>query len=371
MWGHMRWSFEIARIAGTGVKIHLTFLLFLVWIAFRYAHLGGPWAAAEGVLFVCLIFLCVLLHEFGHSLAARRYGIGTPEITLLPIGGVARLERMPEKPIEELCVALAGPAVNVVLAVALWVFIWVTGGFPDPGSIQSGGVDLPVKLLGVNIWLVLFNLIPAFPMDGGRVLRALLAMRTDFTRATQWAGTVGQLIAFGFGFLGLIGNPMLLLIAVFVYFGASSEMNHAQMRSLSRDLRVSSAMVTQFQALGPEATLNDAVELLLTTSQHEFPVLSSSGELAGILMRDDLIVALRQSGPQTLVSEVMRVNVPSVQCTMLFEQAFAFMQESHCQALPVLDNEGHLLGLFTPENVGEMMMVQNALANAPRATVRT
>src|SRR5437762_13801996 len=241
----MRWSFHVARIAGIELKIHATFLLLLAWIGFVFYREGGSTAAIDGLVFVLLIFVCVVLHELGHALAARRYGINTQDITLLPIGGVARLERMPEKPSEEVVVALAGPAVNVAIAAVLWVVIGLIG-LPDPAFIQHTRIPLALRLFTVNVWLVLFNMIPAFPMDGGRVLRAVLAMRMNYARATQLAASGGQGIAFLFFIVGLWSNPMLLLIAVFIYFGASSEAVMAQMREVSKDLRVSAAMVTQF-----------------------------------------------------------------------------------------------------------------------------
>src|SRR5712691_9493472 len=308
----MRWSFHVVRIAGIDIKIHVTFFLLLAWIGLGYYRAGGMPAALGGVLFVVLIFLCVLLHELGHALAAARYDIKTPDITLLPIGGVARLERMPDKPSEEVVVALAGPAVNILIAIGLGIGIGLTGGLPDPQMMQQTGIPLTLRLFTVNIWLVLFNMIPAFPMDGGRVLRALLAMRMNYARATHIAANIGQGIAFLFFLLGLWWNPMLLLIAVFVYFGANSEAAMAQMRSVSRDLRVSAAMVTQFQSLPLNATLNEAVEALLRTSQHEFPVTDNAGQVRGILTRDDMIAALRKSGADTPVAEVMRTDVPTV-----------------------------------------------------------
>ncbi len=185
----MRWSFKLARIAGIDVCVHVTFLLLLAFIGFSALASGGAAAAIEGVIYVCLVFLCVLLHEFGHALAARRYGIRTPDITLLPIGGVARLERMPEKPSQELVVAIAGPLVNVVIALLLFPF---ARGSLDPVIIQNVGVGLVTKLFITNVILVVFNMIPAFPMDGGRVLRAFLAMRMDYAKATNIAATIGQ-----------------------------------------------------------------------------------------------------------------------------------------------------------------------------------
>ena len=362
----MRGAFPIARIAGIDVKIHVTFFLLLAWIGFVYHRSGGMPATVNGVIFVLLIFLCVLLHEFGHALAARHYGIKTHDITLLPIGGLARLERMPDKPSEEVVVALAGPAVNIVIAGVLWIFIGLTSGLPNPEVMHQTSLPLALRLFTVNIWLVLFNMIPAFPMDGGRVLRAVLAMRMNYARATQIAASIGQGIAFIFFILGLQSNPMLLLIAVFIYFGASSEVAFAQMKSVSKDLRVSAAMVTQFQALPLSATLHEAAEALLRTSQHEFTITDELGKVHGILTRDDMIADLRKSGAETPVADVMRANVPTVPQSMLFERAYAVMQQCSCPALPVLDGGGRLVGLFTPENVGEMIMVQSAIGSRAR-----
>ena len=295
----MQWSFRLVRIFGIEIKIHVTFFLLLAWIGWLYHRSGGTPAAIDGVLFVLLIFACVLLHELGHALAAAHYGIKTPDITLLPIGGMARLERIPEKPSQEIAVTLAGPAVNLLIAAVLGVAIGLTTGIPDPQALEQTGLPMTVRLFAVNIWLVIFNAIPAFPMDGGRLLRALLAMRMNYARATQIAANIGHGIAFLFFIVGLWTSPMLILIAVFVYFGASNEALMAQMRSISKDLRVSAAMVTHFETLPFEATLNDAVEALLRTSQHEFPVTDHDGQVRGILTRNDMIAALRKSGAAT------------------------------------------------------------------------
>ena len=359
----MRWSFHLARIAGIEVRIHFTFLLLLAGLWFyKLAH--GGLAALETVLYVCLVFFCVLLHEFGHALAARRYGIQTPDITLLPIGGVARLERMPEKPSEELVIAVAGPLVNVAIAILLLPF---AGAVLHPEVFAHAGLGLLPSLFLTNIGLVMFNLIPAFPMDGGRVLRALLAMRMDYARATGIAASIGQSIAVAGGLWALLNQqPMLVLVAVFIYFGAQSEASLAQMKSLSTGLRVSAAMVRQFTALPRSATLHDAVEAMLASSQHDFPIVDGAGTVCGVLTRDDLIVALRQGGAETPVADVMRIDVPSIHHMMHFDRAFAIMQECGAAALPVVDSTGKLIGLFTPENVGQLMMFQNALAQSPR-----
>src|SRR5215211_3147734 len=175
----MRWSYTIGRIAGTEVKIHVTFLLLLAWIAYTaYQHAGAAAAASHTLFFVCF-FLCVLLHEFGHIWMAGRFGVQTPDVILLPIGGVARLERIPEEPAQELVVALAGPAVNFVIAGLLYLALgglWPSGGL----QLDNPGVGLLARLMSANLFLAVFNLIPAFPMDGGRVLRAFLAYRYGY-----------------------------------------------------------------------------------------------------------------------------------------------------------------------------------------------
>ncbi len=367
----MKWSFSIAKILGIDVRIHVTFFLLLAFIGLGDYQTGGAAAALGAVFFICLIFLCVLLHEFGHALAARRYGIQTSDITMLPIGGVARLERMPEKPAQELVVAIAGPLVNVAIAALLLLGFSLSGHPVHFSALGQTGASLPQKLLFVNLWLVFFNMLPAFPMDGGRVLRAFLAMRLPYARATQIAASIGQFMAFGFGFVGLTHSlPMLVLVGVFIFFGAQSESAHAQLQSVFAGLRVHAGMVTQFRTLPLDADLNGAVEALLRTSQHDFPVLGPGGEVRGLLTRDALLMALREKGPEALVSEVMRADVPTVHETMLFERAVAIMQECNCPALPVLDYAGRLVGLFTPENVGELMMVRDALAASPRAASR-
>lgn len=369
----MGWSIKIARIAGTEVKIHLTFFLLLAWIGLVYYLQGGPGAAVEGVVFIILLFGCVLLHEFGHALAARRYGIPTPDITLLPIGGVARLQRMPDKPGQELVVALAGPAVNVVIAFLLYLWLGRVASLEELIRLESPQFNMAAKLMAVNIWLVLFNLIPAFPMDGGRVLRASLAMRMNYAQATQIAASIGQGIAFLFGFFGLFFNPLLIFIALFIYLGASQEAALAHMRDAARGLPIAAAMVTEFKALPPSATLNDAIDLLLSTSQHEFPVVDAAGRVQGILTRDMLLAALRQDGLQTPVREALQGQgeLPLVSWRAPFEEAFQEMQACGCPALPVVDDYGRLVGLITPENVGELMMVQSALKKSDRLAWRS
>jgi Zn-dependent protease/CBS domain-containing protein len=354
----MGWSIPIVRIAGIQLRVHVTFLLLIAWLGFNYYATGGSAAAASGVLFILLLFLCVVLHEFGHALTAKHFGINTPDITLLPIGGVARLERMPEEPKQELMIAIAGPLVNVVIAVCLFLVIGSRQMFSP--TTAHGGNALS-QLLSINIMLVLFNLLPAFPMDGGRVLRALLATRLSYARATQIAATIGQGCAFIFGFIGLLYNPLLIFIALFVYIGASQEAALAQMRDVTRRFPVSSAMVREFKTLPSTATLEEAVDALLATSQHDFPVVDARGGVEGVLTRHDLIAALRKNDPAVRVGDVMRRDIPIVSTGTRFEEAFRIMQECNCPAVPVLDSARRLVGLLTPENVSELMMVQSAL----------
>ncbi len=354
----MGWSLPIFRVAGIQLRIHVTFLLLIGWLAFGYYSQGGSAVAASRVIFILLLFLCVVLHEFGHAFAAKAFGINTPDITLLPIGGVARLERMPEDPKQELIIAVAGPMVNVVIALGLFV---AGGGRASlDSSTVEGGALIP-QLMTINIVLVLFNLLPAFPMDGGRVLRALLATRLSYARATQIAALVGQGFAFAFGFAGLLWNPFLIFIALFVYIGASQEAALAQMRDVSRRFPVSTAMVREFRTLVATATLQEAVDALLATSQHDFPVVDESGNVAGVLTRHDLIAALRKNDPGLRVGDVMRRDIPTVTTGTRFEEAFRIMQECNCPALPVLDSMKRLVGLLTPENVSELMMVHSAM----------
>ncbi|HSK87938.1 MAG TPA: site-2 protease family protein, partial [Anaerolineales bacterium] len=207
----MKWQWKIGTFAGIDVFVHATFLLLIGWIGYsHWLQFGTIAKVVEGILFILALFLSVVLHEYGHALTARRYGIKTRDITLYPIGGVARLERMPDKPIEELWVALMGPAVNVVIAAILFVYLYVTGGLAQITDLTVASGSFLTRLMVVNITLVIFNLLPAFPMDGGRVLRALLAMRMEYVRATQVAASIGQGLAFLLGLFGLFNNPFLL-----------------------------------------------------------------------------------------------------------------------------------------------------------------
>ena len=361
----MKWSFRLMTIAGTEVRVHLTFFLLLLFVAVQgMSGNQGLAGAASAVVLVTAMFCCVVLHEFGHVFAARGYGIKTPDITLLPIGGVARLERMPRKPQHELVVALAGPLVNVAIAagiaVALGLKMRLDSGYNFPG--QGGFWE---HLMMWNVLMVVFNLIPAFPMDGGRVLRAVLAMMTDYAKATRWAATVGQalaaLVVVGMLLSGTF-QPFLLLIAFFIFIAAGQEAAVVMQQEATASLRVQDAMLTDFRVLAQDAMLRDAVDHLLAGTQQDFPVLGFQGEMQGMLSRTRLIGALADHGLNHPVLGVMERCDESVEPQMPLSLAMERLQRSVCPAVPVLDPlTGELVGLLSGENVGEVLMVRAAL----------
>jgi len=356
----MKWQWKIARIAGIDVYMHATFLLLIGWVALSHWTGQQSWSAVlAGVFFILLLFVFVVMHEYGHALTARKYGIKTRDITLYPIGGVARLERMPEKPIEELWVALAGPAVNVVAAIVLFGYLVVSGTFQPVGSLTISTGSLVERLMAVNLWLVLFNLIPAFPMDGGRVLRALLGLRLEYVQATQIAANIGQAIAFVFGFIGLFSNPFLVFIALFVWMGAAQEASMVQMKYSLGNIPVTRAMMTDFQTLAPQDTLARVVGLILAGAQHDFPVIQDE-RVVGILDRDSFMKALSEGGQSLLVADVMRRDVTEIDSHEMVEAALQRLQENGSKTLPVTHN-GQLVGLVTSENVTEYLMIRSAM----------
>jgi Zn-dependent protease len=361
----MRWRLRLGTLAGIPVYIHFTFLVLLGWIGVSRIVDSGVSVALTRVLFTLLLFGCVVAHEYGHALTARRYGIRTTDITLLPIGGVARLERMPRDPAQELWIALAGPAVNVVIAAALFAVLRIVRGPAALAEVDMMGDDVLLSLLWVNVTLVAFNVLPAFPMDGGRVLRALLARRMEYARATRVAANVGQIMAFLFGFLGLFYNPFLIFIALFVYMGAEAEAQMVQIQATLQGVPVRRAMMTRFATLSPDEPLTRAVDLLLAGAQQDFPV-TAGGGLTGILGRRELVAALRAHGADTAVSTAMRTDVSPARADALLEETFQRMQSEGVPAVPVVD-AGSVVGLVTLDNIAEYLMVRAALE--PESTV--
>lgn len=357
----MKWSLKLGEFYGVGVYIHATFLILISFIVLSHYAAGHSAAKTlEGVGFILAIFACVMLHEFGHALMAARYGIKTRDITLLPIGGVARLERMPEKPIEELWIALAGPAVNAVIAAVLFASLHFSEAFASLEQLSVSSGPFLHRLLIANIVLVVFNMLPAFPMDGGRVLRAILATRLEYAKATLIAASIGQAMAFFFALLGFFINPFLIFIAFFVWIGATQEASMATIKSALAGIPVKRAMLTEFNSLRPGNRLQHAIDLLLATPQQDFPVVED-GIVVGILSSRELMIALRKQGEETLVGDVMRRDFLSVDADDMLDAALTRVQESECcLTAPVMQQE-KMVGLLTSENVREFLLIASAL----------
>lgn len=347
----MTWSFSLGRLFGSEVRVHVTFFLLLAWVGMQ-AYSGGGWpAVTDNLIFVLALFACVVAHEFGHALMARRYGIRTPDITLLPFGGLARLERMPNTPMHEIWVALAGPAVNVLI----WVVLVIFGAglpFTTLTRIDPAHIGLLDRLAYVNLLLAGFNMIPAFPMDGGRVFRALLCLRLDRVNATRIATLCGQVLAVGLGLFGLyVGNPFLVMIAVFVFFAASAENRDAARRSVAQRVLAQDIMISRYRAFSPDDTIGTAIQAALETKQHAFPLLAPSGALLGFVTRQALLAkgtsdALR-SRP---VSCVMETKIPHVAHNAPLDTVIAAFH-SGASVVAVFDQTGHMIGYVTRETI--------------------
>lgn len=356
----MRWSWKVGKIAGINLYMHATFLLLLLFVLFAYWTNGHDMAEAlVGILFVLVIFACIVFHELGHALTARKYGVQTRDIVLLPIGGVARLEHMPEKPREEFWVALAGPAVNVAIAAILFGALVAAGMRVSWSDLRGIGGNFVENLMIVNLWLVGFNLLPAFPMDGGRVLRALLASRMELGRATQMAARVGKAMALLFGVAGLFGDPFLIFIALFVWMGADAETSMALIKTSVAGVPVQHVMLKEFATLRPDDTLASAASHSLGGWQQDFPVVFGDRVL-GLLTREDLTRSIAEKGPELLVRDVMRREFLTADSHDTIEHALALLQVGKCRSLPV-EHEGRLVGMLSTDNINHFMAMQAAL----------
>lgn len=348
----MKWSWNIGRIAGIDLKIHLTFFFLILWVGFSTLNAGGTMAAMLGdIVFILALFLCVVLHEFGHALMAKRFGITTQDITLLPIGGVARLEKMPEDPKEEFLVAAAGPVVNLVIGGVIFAGFLLAGYFTQPLNLTAILDNFWLRLLTTNLILVAFNLIPAFPMDGGRVLRALLASRMDHVKATRIAANVGRGFAVLMGLAGFFINPWLVLTAIFVWSGADAEARSVEVKAGIKGLTVRDALISQFYQVEGNQSLGNVFQLSTETGQHNLPV-TSNGHFLGIIRRGDLLNALDRLGNRAPAYAAIGVELEGLDPEMLLQEVLPKFATS--RVLPVVENN-KLIGLITPESVQQRM----------------
>lgn len=365
----MKWSFKIGHVFGIELRIHATFFLIVAWAAYIWGAAYGHGAAGAfyGAVLISLLFVCVVIHELSHSRMAQHYGAEVASITLLPIGGIAMLKSMPEEPRKELWVSLVGPASNLVIAAGLAVVLAVLPGkAPVDTSEQMVEIVTGISLQGlvtyllfINILLAVFNLMPAFPLDGGRVLRSLLAQRMSYVRATRAAVAAGQVFAFILGIAGLLlGAWIWIIIAVFIYLGAEQEGAGAQMKDVLSELKARQAVATDGRTLAPTDSLGHAVDLTLHSYQEDFPVVED-GRLTGVLTRANLVSGLHRRGPEADVGEVMEKSFPTVDADAPFSKVYEKMNESGIKAVPVLD-DGQLLGIVTLEHLSEVFLLLSA-----------
>jgi Zn-dependent protease len=356
----LKWSMRLGSLAGIPVYIHATFLILLLWIALSYWRAEQSLVAVvHGLGFIIALFACVVLHELGHALTARRFGIRTRDITLLPIGGVASMEKMPDDPKQEILVALAGPAVNIFIAAVLWLWLSLQGNTPTAGVSALLQGNMLQQLLALNLFLALFNLLPAFPMDGGRVLRAVLALRMDHLKATRSAAAIGQAFALWLGLVGLLYNPFLLFIALFVWIGAMAEAGSEEVKSLLHGNTLAHAVITHFETLAPQDALSRAIQLTLEGVQKDFPVLENS-EIIGVLTQEDLLRGLQEQGALATVADYMQTEIPRAELDEPLEKVMKELQDCPCHILAVT-RQGKLAGIINMENILELLRIEAAL----------
>jgi Zn-dependent protease len=361
----MRSSLKLGKLFGIPISLHVTFILFVAFLGMVYLFQGGTKAALSGVSFILALFLSVTLHELGHSVVARGLGVKVKGIVLLPIGGVSQMEEMPRQPSQEFLIAVAGPATSVVLGLVLGAAsLLLYGPVATFKTTVTGGLFIP-NLARVNLLLAIFNLLPGFPMDGGRIFRAVLANAMPFDRATAIAASVGRVFAIGLGLVGLFTNIWLVFIAVFIYFGASAEANQVRIKTAFHDVPVSRVMATKFETLGPDDRVSRAVEHAYNGFQEDFPVVEDD-KLVGVLMKPDILAALHEHGPGALVGRVMRTEFTTVTTDQTLEQVYAAIQACRCSSLPVLDS-GRIVGLVTLEALGRYLVFAGAGSGASRA----
>jgi Zn-dependent protease/predicted transcriptional regulator len=356
----MKWSWKIARLGGIDIYLHFTFLVLIAWIGLAYWQLEGTVEAViSGVGFILTLFACVVLHEFGHALTARKFGIGTRSIVLLPIGGIASIEKTPDDPREEILIALAGPAVSFGIAALLWLVLRAGGGIATPDSLSLSEGGFLQRLMLVNLLLGAFNLLPAFPMDGGRVFRALLSLRLGPLKATRIAAVVAQAAAIVLALVGMRYNLFLVFIAIFIWIGAATEAGMASARSVLSGVSARSAMETNFEVLAHDDSLGRAVALTLDGSQKDFPVMRD-GAVVGVLRQADLLRGLHDHGKLCRVDQVMQAQPAQMDIGESLEHVLENMDAGHSGLLVVTDH-GRMVGIIDLDNLMELLRIHKAL----------
>ena len=358
----MSWSYRIATVQGIALKVHVTFALIVFVVIANWLPLGIA-GAAFGVGLMLLLFLCVTLHEFGHALAAQRFGVPVREVVLLPIGGVALLDRNPRNAMQELVIAAAGPLVNVAIIACLIPILLLLGepltfqaALLGPGNAPSLTVGESLRwLLSANITLVLFNLIPAFPLDGGRILRGVLGLWTDWVTATRWATSLGQVLAVGMGAYGVIaGQITLVIVAMLVFFAAGATHAEERGRAVLASERVGDACNRHALSLREEDRLSTVVRYLLTSYQSDFAVMRAD-ELVGVVMRRDVLAALAASRADHPVGRFAS-PCPRVDATVTLADVRALLEENGASVAAVYDRAG-FAGLVGLDDIREAELI--------------
>ncbi len=360
----MKANLNLGSVSGIKIIIHWTFFLLIIWVVYNEINQGGTFVSIiYNIVFVLAVFLCVVLHELGHALTAKHYGINTKKITLLPIGGMASLDRIPESPKQELVVTLAGPLVNIVIALLLYFIMPVNEYLETLSSASLEAVQILTiqnflfYLFLVNVALVVFNFIPAFPMDGGRILRALLAMKIDRVKATQIASVIGQIIAVFFLLIGLLYNPFLIFIALIVFLGAAGENQMVQHLAVLKGHRVKEAMLTNITTFSPKDRLKDVVNTLLSGNEKNFIVIEDH-RILGLILHKDIIE--KSNIEKILVKDVMHTTFKTVDSNADLKNTYRLIRSEKKPFFPVVEN-GKLVGAIDAINLNEFIMVQAKL----------
>ncbi len=360
-----QFSISLGKPFGIPTRIHWTFWILILWIVYTNASQGAAGIDTLWyILFVFAIFTCVVLHELGHALAARRYGIGTRSITILPIGGVASLEKMPDRPVQELVVAIAGPMVNVLIALALGVSLSVSGSLSVgqetlEGMTRIEASNFLLAMFFVNIMLVIFNMIPAFPMDGGRVLRAILAMSMSKVKATEWAVNVGKLFAILFVFWGFSSNPFLIFIALFIVISAQGELEMVRSAHFLHSRSIRDVVMKDYTLLDENSPLSSAVEALLNGQEKQFLV-ANDREITGILTKNEIIQGLTKYGKDSPIGQISRRDVSWANEDDKIEEIRNRMLQNGIELMPI-GQPGNLVGVVDVDNINEFLLIQYAL----------